>query len=232
MIQTMPPMSTTNLPKLNSNFSIDWLVKGDKSTENVKTSEKKLPSPQLNGVSCEPLTKDYAHEVSTALRLQSPSNSDDLELKNKLRANSTSPHSETAPCFDYRNETIPSQEPHLIRPMAFMPSHPMHQQPTSPTLSMPLSPPMDAQLQQQQFINAQIQMAAALNYQRQATAAHPQALNFSQIFSNNFHRTSYQMQPWLLNRRFPYGFNGGKCEKIKVFARENRKNEKKKNLKN
>lgn len=218
----MPPMSTTNLPKINSNFSIDWLVKSDKSTTNTKNSEKKLP---LSAVSSEPLTKDYDQEVSTALRLQTPPNSDDLDAKNDLRANSISPRSEKATNFyDYRNGPMSSPDLHPVRPMPFIPStaaidpkmnyfdksmHPMHQQQNSPTLPHPLSPPMDATLQQQQFLNAHL--AAALNYQRQATAGHPQALNFSQIFSNNFHRTSYQMQPWLLSRRFPYGFSGGKC---------------------
>lgn len=221
----MPPMSTTNFPKPNSNFSIDWLVKSDKPSpaaqNNVKNSDKSLPSPQLSAAPREPITKDYDREISTALRLQSPANSDDLESRSGLRPSSASPRSEAGPFYDYRSGPAPS-DPHLVRPLPFIPPaggvdpklsyfdksmHPMHQQPTSPTMPHP----MDASMQQQQFINAQIQMAAALNYQRQA-AGHPQALNFSQIFSNNFHRTSYQMQPWLLNRRFPYGFNGGECQ--------------------
>lgn len=73
---------------------------------------------------------------------------------------------------------------------------------------LPFTPPDNLlslnAMQHQQILNTQLQMAAALNYQYNASMQ-PQAMNFSQIFSNNFHRTSYHMQ------RFPYGYGNSKC---------------------
>lgn len=214
MIEKMTPISASNLPKSNSNFSIDWLVKSDKNTTTT-SSPTALPvnnvkfSESTTKKSAEPLTKDYEREISTALRLQSSPVSDDSDAKSDVRAQSVSPKSDSISFFDAQSNRGAPMPNHFAHPTPFMPAAPS-QMPTHP-----IGPHVDA-LQHQQFINAQLQMAA-LNYQRQATA-HPQAMNFSQIFSDNFHRTSYQMQPWLFSRqhRFPYGFTGGK------FSKENR----------
>lgn len=232
----MPSMPTTNLPKLNTNFSIDWIVKNDKmptptnnNDSKVSTIDKIASAQQpANGAS---VTKDYDQEISKALRMQTPPNANDLDATDRLRTASTSPKTPSLPFYENytRHGSSVNTESHLIRPMPFMAGTatgidpklnyfdkplPQPHQSAPPQLQHPLTPPMDTPMQQQhsQFLSAQIQMAAALNYQRHQASGHPQALNFSQIFSNNFHRTSYQLQPWLLNRhsRFPYGFSGGK----------------------
>lgn len=232
MIEMMPPMpTTTNLPKLNTNFSIDWIVKNDKiptATNNSKVSPTdknansmhQLPSPRSSDPSA---TKDYDQEISKALRIQSPPTSNDTESADRQRTASTSPKTPNMPLYENYARLMVNPESHLVRPMPFMAGpgagvdpklnyfdKPLPQ-PHQPQLQHPLTPPMDTAMQQQhsQILSAQIQMAA-LNYQRHHASAHPQALNFPQIFSNNFHRTSYQLQPWLLNRRYPYGFSSGK----------------------
>lgn len=231
MIEMMPPMPTTNLPKLNTNFSIDWIVKNDKnpvssnnSNSKVSTTEKIVSAPQKP---CDPsATKDYDQEISKALRIQTSSNSNDLESVERFRTASTSPKTPTMPLYENYARLIVNPESHLIRPMPFMAGSvtgidpklnyfdkplPQHHQSTNATIQHQLTTPqMDTTMQQQhsQILSAQIQMAA-LNYQRHHASGHPPALNFPQIFSNNFHRTSYQLQPWLLNRRYPYGFSSG-----------------------
>lgn len=229
MIEMMPPMQTTNLPKLNTNFSIDWIVKNDKTTNNSKVSPTDkiattppTPSPRSSDLTA---TKDYDQEISKALRIPSSPNSNDLDSADRLRTASTSPKTPTMPLYENYARLMVNPESHLIRPMPFLagaaaaidpklnyfdkPLPQPHQSTTAP-IQHPLTPPMDTAMQQQhsQILSAQIQMAA-LNYQRHHASGHPQALNFPQIFSNNFHRTSYQLQPWLLNRRYPYGFSSG-----------------------
>lgn len=235
MIEMMPPMPTTNLPKLNTNFSIDWIVKNDKipaATNNSKVSTSdKIAATQQQPSSPRPndaqATKDYDQEISKALRIQTPPHSNAMESADRLRPASASPKTPTMPLYENYARLIVNPESHLIRPMPFLagsaagvspklnyfdkPLPQPHQTANAP-IQHPLTPPMDTTMQQQhsQILNAQIQMAA-LNYQRHhAASGHPQALNFPQIFSNNFHRTSYQLQPWLLNRRYPYGFSSGK----------------------
>lgn len=226
----MPPMQTTNLPKLNTNFSIDWIVKNDKnSNSKVSPIDKNVapqepPSPSRSNDP--PATKDYDQEISKALRIQTPPNSNDQESADRLRTASTSPKTPTMPLYENYARLIGNPESHLIRPMPFLAGSgagvnpklnyfdkplPQPHQSANVPMQHPLTPPMDTAMQQQhsQILSAQIQMAA-LNYQRHHASGHPQALNFPQIFSNNFHRTSYQLQPWLLNRRYPYGFSGGK----------------------
>lgn len=232
----MPPMPTTNLPKLNTNFSIDWIVKNDKTpsatnnsnskvspTDKVATTQPPTPSPRSNDA---PAAKDYDQEISKALRMHTPPNSADLESGDRHRTPSTSPKTPTMPLYENYARLMVNPESHLIRPMPFLAGSaagidpklnyfdkplPQPHQPAPAPMQHPLTPPMDTTMQQQhsQILSAQIQMAA-LNYQRHHASGHPQALNFPQIFSNNFHRTSYQLQPWLLNRRYPYGFSSGK----------------------
>lgn len=234
MMKTISPMPTTNFPKLNTNFSIDWIVKSEKNKNAVEKTVPKSTTP----TNIESLPKDYDQELSTALRLVPPKLD---EFDARKHTQSSSPKNESLQFYeDYRGVTAPT-EPHLLRPMPFLatpnsdpkfnyfeksPMQQQHQQqPQQPSPQHPLTPPnnngmpIDAMQQHSQILSAQIQMAAALNYQRHASG-HPQALNFSQIFSNNFHRTSYQLQPWLLHRhsRFPYGFSGGKYSHIYIVV--------------
>lgn len=233
----MPPVTTmpTNLPKSNSNFSIDWLVKSDNNKSSTNTNDTNNSDKFKESINTEEcLQKEYNLEVSKALRLPPlsiptpPSDSESSALYTKESPSprdqhyqySLNNHMKLDAAID--NSRSPT-EPTITSP-AFSFNYdkpPMNMSP----LPHPLQQHPNLQQQHSQILSAQLQMAAAINYQRQqaamaaaaaATASssghHPQAFNFSQIFSNNFQRTPYQMQHWLSNRypRMPYGFSGGK----------------------
>lgn len=194
MIQTVP----SNLPKLPSNFSIDWLVKGDKSPS-INDGKFTSPSPSLPP-SPSSLPASPVSSVSPPLPIDR--NSNNIQQHIKLPGHGL-PNA-------VMNHTLPPNHPH----------HPLNRSPYAQQL--PLVQPgnplvmMQHQQQQQQLYNSQLQMAAALNYPYNAAAAaaaamQPQAMNFSQIFSNNFHRTSYHMH------RFPYGYGSGTYSLLTAF---------------
>lgn len=173
----------TNVPKMSSKFSIELLLKSDSSAEKDVKQNK-----------C--ITKSPISPIEMPLK---SSNSEDFSR-------------EVSPVHQ-----MPESDNHA-RYMNYTPSHPRipnasMQQPYQQQL--PFTPPdnllsLNAMQQHQQILNTQLQMAAALNYQYNASIQ-PQAMNFSQIFSNNFHRTSYHMQ------RFPYAYGSGKQEKTIFF---------------
>lgn len=246
----MPPVTTmpTNMPKTNTNFSIDWLVKSDNKTSTRASNTSQ--SDRIRDVQREDsLEKEYNLEVSKALRLpplsiptppsdsessivsakESPSPNDyyyQYSMNNhaKLDAAIDSSRSPTIPAipsppfdpkfsfnFNYDKQSI-NLPPHLAQPHPALQQHQQHQQ------------QHQQHQQHSQILSAQLQMAAAINYQRQhaamaaaAAAAsssghHSQAFNFPQILSNNFQRTPYQMQPWMTSRypRLPYVLPRGK----------------------
>lgn len=242
MIEMIQPMPTPNLPKMNTDFSIDWIVKNDKNAVPVSNGSGRVSSNDKKSATHEPPTvrsheqsipKDFDDELSTVLRIQRPPSSRDSDSEDRHRPASSSPITSNMPLYENYGRLI-YPESHLIRPMPFLagtaagvnpklhyfdkpPSQPSHHSQNVP-LSHPLTPPMDAAaMQQQHILSAQIQ--AALHYQRHHASGHPQPLNFPQIFSNNFHRTSYQLQPWLINRRYPYGIASGKYIKVRTKAR-------------
>ncbi|XP_031631355.1 homeotic protein empty spiracles-like [Contarinia nasturtii] len=176
MLQTMP----TNVPKMSSNFSIELLLKSD-SEKDVKSVTKPLSptSIELPTMKTTPTTiisEDYSREDSPVNHIDSS----DIPVR----------FINCAPQHRLSNHGL---------------QHPYQQQQQQQQL--PFSPPdnllsLNAMQQHQQILNTQLQMAAALNYQYNASIQ-PQAMNFSQILGNNFHRTSYHMQ------RFPYGYGSG-----------------------
>lgn len=167
----------TNVPKVSSNFSIELLLKSDSNVEKDVKQQKCVPKPTIS---------------PAELPLKSTSIPDDFSRE-------VSPVHQIADTSD-----IPARFLNCV-PQHRLPNHgiqhPYHQPqlPFTPTDNL-LS--LNA-MQQHQIINTQLQMAAALNYQYNASMQ-PQAMNFSQILGNNFHRTSYHMQ------RFPYGYGSGK----------------------
>lgn len=180
MLQTMP----TNVPKMSSNFSIELLLKSD-SEKDVKSVTKPLSPSSIELPTMKTATpttpttiipEDYSREVSPVNRIDSS----DIPAR---FINCTPQHRLT-------NHGL--QHPYQ--------SQQQQQLPFSPSDNL-LS--LNAMQQHQQILNTQLQMAAALNYQYNASIQ-PQAMNFSQILGNNFHRTSYHMQ------RFPYAYGSGK----------------------
>lgn len=175
MLQTMP----TNVPKISSNFSIELLLKSDSSLE----KESKLNK-------C--VTKPIA-PIELAMKNGPAAVADDLS-RNVSPANHMADNDSNGRFMN----CAPSPHHRMLNNSL----QPPYQQ------QLPFTPPdnllsLNAMQQHQQILNTQLQMAAALNYQYNASIQ-PQALNFSQIFSNNFHRTAYHMQ------RFPYGYGNGK----------------------
>lgn len=174
MLQTMP----TNVPKVSSNFSIELLLKSDSSVEkDVKLQKCVTKQPTISPI----------------------------ELPLKTTASIPD---------DFSREVSPvNQIPDSDNPARFINCAPQHRLPNHGIQhpyqqQLPFTPPdnllsLNAMQQHQQILNTQLQMAAALNYQYNASMQ-PQAMNFSQILGNNFHRTSYHMQ------RFPYGYGSGK----------------------
>lgn len=180
MLQTMP----TNVPKMSSNFSIELLLKSDSSVEKDVKLNKSVTKP-----------------IS---RIELPKNSNNT-IATTIPADFSR---EVSPVNQITDSDIPARFINCV-PQHRLPNHglqhPYQQQ-------LPFTSPdnllsLNAMQQHQQILNTQLQMAAALNYQYNASIQ-PQAMNFSQILGNNFHRTSYHMQ------RFPYGYGGGKLMHI------------------
>lgn len=177
----------TNVPKISSNFSIELLLKNDSNLEKeskfTKCNTKPIASIELplkSNTSNTPSTNEFSRNVSPVSPL------------NRL-ADNDSPNARFINCAP-----SPPQHHRMLNNSL---QSPYQQQ-------LPFTPPdnllsLNAMQQHQQILNTQLQMAAALNYQYNASIQ-PQAMNFSQIFSNNFHRTAYHMQ------RFPYGYGSGK----------------------
>ncbi|XP_055314985.1 homeotic protein empty spiracles-like [Sitodiplosis mosellana] len=173
MLQTMP----TNVPKMSSNFSIELLLKSDSSVEKDVKLQKCVTKPTISPIE---------------LPLKSASISDDFSRE-------VSPVNQIPDTSDIPARFINCAPQHRL------PNHGMqhpYQQPQLPFTPSDNLLSLNAMQQHQQILNTQLQMAAALNYQYNASMQ-PQAMNFSQILGNNFHRTSYHMQ------RFPYGYGSG-----------------------
>lgn len=196
----MAPIST-NLPKMNSNFSIDWIVKNDKNSitnnNNSISKSNEHPTPQEDI-----LVKDYDRELSKALRLSPYGDTGD-------RTNRPMPRDDTKPKLDeYLHRSMMAHEP--VRQMPAVPSLLEQQKMSFDSEHGMAFQSSLAAMQHSQIINAQLQMAAALSHQhRQATQRLPQTMDFSQIFHSNFQRTPYPLQPWLMNRHgrvLPHGF--------------------------
>lgn len=207
----MPSISSMpiNLPKLNTNFSVDWLINENKLSSKIANVEKcgsrKSPTSQCS----ETIPKDYDREISKALRLQMPSN--EQHINAKLSCTVPTNRDTTSFCKDYRDIGDPpsSISPTILRP-AFEPNFPK----TLPNYPLTTNPalPMDA-VQLSHVMLARMQMAAAFNYQHHlADSTHSSPMNFSQIFSNNFHRTGMPMPSWPVNKnyRIPYGMSNGR----------------------
>lgn len=224
----MPPITTipTTMPKASSNFSIDWIVKNDKNVpsnnnnnnNNISSITKSAEKPLSHE---DNLMRDYDKELSKALRL-SPS---DLQPTVPMKRIESPSH-----LNDYLHcgQPMPSSEQPPMK--TTMPAAAMHfdqskinyeQEQRNHAIQSSL-----AAMQHTQLLNAQLQMAAAFSHQqhqhqqqqqqqRQAAAAAvaasrlPQTMDFSQIFSSNFQRTPYPLQPWMMNRygrMMPHGF--------------------------
>lgn len=168
----------TNVPKISSNFTIELLLKNDSTMEKEAKLKKQCVTKPMNAPIDLPLNSPVSVDLSR-----------DVSPVNQM-ADSDSPgrFMNCAPHHRILNNGMQQS----------------YQQ------QLPFTPPDNLlslnamQQQHQQILNTQLQMAAALNYQYNASMQQPQAMNFSQIFSNNFHRTSYHMQ------RFPYGYSSGK----------------------
>lgn len=213
MMKMMPPISTmpTTIPKTSSNFTIDWIVKNDKNMTNNNNSNNKSVDKPLSHE--DNLIRDYDKELSKALRL-SPSDQSQILPANKIES--------PLHLNDYLQRGQPmTNEPPL---KSVMPAAPMHfdqqkinyeQEQRNHAIQSSF-----AAMQHTQLLNAQLQMAAALSHQQQqqqrqaaavAASRLPQTMDFSQIFSSNFQRTPYPLQPWLMNRYgrvMPHGFAG------------------------
>lgn len=205
----------TNVPKISSNFSIELLLKNDSSLEKEPKLANKCVTKSSSHTPIElspPLTNRIAaNEFSRNVSPVSNPIADSDSLSGRFRncaaavaaaaaaaaaATATPPTATSAP-------TVPAPSPpsshHRILNNSLQ--SPYQQQ-------LPFTPPdnllsLNAMQQHQQILNTQLHMAAALNYQYSASMQ-PQAMNFSQIFTNNFHRTAYMTQ------RFPYGYGSGK----------------------
>lgn len=165
----------TNVPKISSNFSIELLLKNDSTMEKEAKLKKFATKPMQTPIEL-PLNSPVSVDLSR-----------DVSPVNQM------------PDSDSPGRLMNCAPHHRILNNSLQQSY--QQQ-------LPFTPPdnllsLNAMQQHQQILNTQLQMAAALNYQYNASMQ-PQAMNFSQIFSNNFHRTSYHMQ------RFPYGYSSGK----------------------
>lgn len=215
----------TKLPKLNSKFSVEWLVKGDtvkdkisdKLSINTSNEFKRELSPvspldhsPIDTSRCEKrdldspkFTGNYPESPlqikSDLMHASLPHLSSHVTVANAAAA-AAAAETKSSPTnyFDQKSMQIG----HHIGQMA---THQNHILPPQYTMTMPngLPVPLAAVQHHQQLLNSQLQMAAALNYQYNASMQ-PQATHFNQIFSNNFHRTSYQIH------RFPYGYTSGK----------------------
>lgn len=194
MLQTVP----SNIPKLSSNFSIEWLVKGDTNT----TKEKKFhhqpaisPTPSIETKAID-TTCSVDHNRDSSITNRISSNNNNNGLSNSMR------HISSIALNTTNNNSNNNNNAHnLLHRSSY--HHQQQQQQQLPQLTQTNNALSLNVMQHQQLINTQLQMAAALNYQYNASIQ-PQAMNFSQIFSNNFHRTSYL-------QRFPYGYGNGKC---------------------
>lgn len=200
----------TKLPKLNSKFSVEWLVKSDSDPAPEDCNDKMSSSSSIQ--SAHELNRD----VSPALSIDRKSDivgypESPIPMKPELMQHSslphiTNPHVTADPKANYFNQKS--------MPIGHIGAMPTHQNPMLPQypMTMPngLPVPLAAVQHHQQLLNSQLQMAAALNYQYNASIQ-PQATHFNQIFSNNFHRTSYQIH------RFPYGYSSGKLKTFNVI---------------
>lgn len=196
----------TKLPKLNSKFSVEWLVKSDSDPVPEDCNDKMSSSSSLES------PHELNRDVSPALSIDRKSDivgypESPIPMKPELMQHSscyrrTDPHVTADPKANYFNQKS--------MPVGHIGALPTHQNPMLPHYPMTMPVPLAAVQHHQQLLNSQLQMAAALNYQYNASIQ-PQATHFNQIFSNNFHRTSYQMH------RFPYGYSSGKLKTFNVI---------------
>lgn len=207
----IPPVQTTTATKSKTDFSIDWIVKNDAAniSKNNIVSDDSVSVHHINKPPS--LPKDYETEISKALRIpphlmqREFMHSDAMQLKMPLDEYIRNMQNNAGGGGGGGQTT---HEP--IRPMPMLPSRPDLQQQASL-----------ASMQHTDFVNAQLQLAAALAHRQQNTAPHPFSaeakysppMHLSQLLHHNFQRTTYPIQPWLINRHgriFPHGFAGGK----------------------
>lgn len=207
MMQTMP----TNVPKISSNFSIELLLKNDSSLEKEPKLNKcitkssshtpiELPPPLTNRIAA----NEFSRNVSPVSNPIADSDSLSGRFRNCAAAvAAAAAAAAAATATAATTTTVPPSPPsshHRILNNSLQSPYQQQQLPFTPPDNL-LS--LNAMQQHQQILNTQLHMAAALNYQYSASMQ-PQAMNFSQIFTNNFHRTAYMTQ------RFPYGYGSGK----------------------
>lgn len=175
----------TNVPKISSNFSIELLLKNDSSLEK-ESKLNKCVTKQFSPIELK--VKNAASAGAAPITVADDLSRDVSPVNHMADNDSNGRFMNCAPSPHHRMLNNSLQPPYQQQ-LPF----------TQPDNLLSLN----AMQQHQQILNTQLQMAAALNYQYNASIQ-PQAMNFSQIFSNNFHRTSYHMH------RFPYGYGNGK----------------------
>lgn len=200
-VSALPP---TTIPKMNSNFSIDWLVRKDinnssNNTNSINTkeeSEKQHPdlSEQENSID-----KDYNKELSTALRL--PENEIDMALQ--VRGGNRHEQNHLLHNNDYFQRSVLMQSAHM--PAAL---HNQHRINLIEERNRALQTSLAA-IQQSQILNAQMQMAAALSHPTRYAiqVPVPRPMEISELFTNTFQGMPYSSYDWSLNRQNKYHYH-------------------------